>query len=88
MAAEASFDEVQGISPSNISFTRGLMYVCKRLENWVNHKMDAPSAAIAKVVVVHVLQTRLHMHLRMYSSSLLHYLELWLRTKRQTPFHP
>ena len=33
--------------------------LCKRLENWVNHKMDAPSAAIAKVVVVHVLQTRL-----------------------------
>ena len=27
--------------------------------DWVNHKMDAPSAAIAKVVVVHVLQTRL-----------------------------
>ena len=34
-------------------------YECKRLENWINHKMDAPSAAIAKVVVVHVLQTRL-----------------------------
>ena len=79
-----SFGEVQEISPSKISFTHGL----KRIENWVNHKMDAPSAAIAKVVVVHVLQTRLHMHLRMYSSSLLHYLELWLRTKRQTPFHP
>ena len=26
------------------------------------------------------------MYLRMYSSSLLHYLELWLRAKRQTPF--
>ena len=50
-----SFGEVQEISPSKISFTHGL----KRIENWVNHKMDAPSAAIAKVVVVHVLQTRL-----------------------------
>ena len=60
LAAEASmarpgpsFGEVQEISPSKISFTHGL----KRIENWVNHKMDAPSAAIAKVVVVHVLQT-------------------------------
>ena len=107
-----SFDEVQEISPSKISFTRGHVRssasmrrryrirmrqnssdcnpfacanrcwgasadrdampsreknkhtkfpshvdLCARLENWVNHKMDAPSAAIAKVFVVHVLQT-------------------------------
>ena len=35
----------------------GCLYVGDYVENWVNHKMDAASAAIAKVVVVHVLQT-------------------------------
>ena len=38
------------------------MYVGDYVENWVNHKMDAASAAIAKVVVVHVLQTCLCMY--------------------------
>ena len=50
----------------------GCLYVGDYVENWVNHKMDAASAAIAKVVVVHVLQTCLCMYVCMYFSSLLH----------------
>ena len=44
----------------------GCLYVGDYVENWVNHKMDAASAAIAKVVVVHVLQTCLCMYVCMY----------------------